>query len=149
MFTSLELLHHIPTQPRAPPAKQQPSEEKTAEDRDSINHEMKLPTVSVKDLPPPLPQATEEPYTNLKHQKTRELKDAQKKQIEGARKKQIEDAREYTDREQDSRSKTAQKNRTQPMNKKDETKLLGARSNNSKTMAASYRRQKKKGPRNQ
>ncbi|KAL5787513.1 hypothetical protein ACOSP7_004462 [Xanthoceras sorbifolium] len=30
---------------------------------------MKLPTVSVKDLPPPLPQATEEPYTNLKHQK--------------------------------------------------------------------------------
>ncbi|KAL5814601.1 hypothetical protein ACOSQ4_025242 [Xanthoceras sorbifolium] len=73
MFTSLELLHHIPTQPRAPPAKQQPSEEKTAEDRDSINHEMKLPTVSVKDLPPPLPQATEEPYTNLKHQKTRVL----------------------------------------------------------------------------
>ncbi|KAL5783666.1 hypothetical protein ACOSP7_008695 [Xanthoceras sorbifolium] len=135
MFTSLELLHHIPTQPRAPPARQQPSEEKTAEDRDSINHEMKLPTVSVKDLPPPLPQA--------------ELKDAQKKHIESARKKQIEDAREYTDREQDNRSRTAQKNRTQPMNKKDETKLLGARSNNSKTMAASYRRQKKKGPRNQ
>ncbi|KAL5794059.1 hypothetical protein ACOSP7_002653 [Xanthoceras sorbifolium] len=109
---------------------------------------MKPPTRSVKDQPPPLPQATRKPYTTLKHQKTenelradhtnttRNLPVAQGCQEESRSRtpgrKQIEDARKNTYRDQDSRSKTAQKNRSQPTKKKDGTKLLGARSNNSK-----------------
>ncbi|KAL5804234.1 hypothetical protein ACOSQ3_031034 [Xanthoceras sorbifolium] len=46
--------------------------------------------------------------------------------------KQIENARKNTDRDQDSRSRTAQKIRSHPTKKKGGTKLLGARSNNSK-----------------
>ncbi|KAL5739151.1 hypothetical protein ACOSQ2_028331 [Xanthoceras sorbifolium] len=46
--------------------------------------------------------------------------------------KQIEDASKNTDRDQDSRSIAAQKNRSHPTKKKDGTKLLGARTNNSK-----------------
>ncbi|KAL5786965.1 hypothetical protein ACOSP7_003914 [Xanthoceras sorbifolium] len=46
--------------------------------------------------------------------------------------KQIEDANKNTDRDQDSRSRAAQKNRSHPTKKKDRTKLLGARTNNSK-----------------
>ncbi|KAL5794813.1 hypothetical protein ACOSP7_003407 [Xanthoceras sorbifolium] len=46
--------------------------------------------------------------------------------------KQIEDASKNTDRDQDSRSRAAQKNRSHPTKKKDGTKLLGARTNNSK-----------------
>ncbi|KAL5800104.1 hypothetical protein ACOSQ4_032988 [Xanthoceras sorbifolium] len=41
-------------------------------------------------------------------------------------------ASKNTDRDQDSRSRAAQKNRSHPTKKKDGTKLLGARTNNSK-----------------
>ncbi|KAL5851648.1 hypothetical protein ACOSQ3_006766 [Xanthoceras sorbifolium] len=41
--------------------------------------------------------------------------------------KQIENARKNTDRDQDSRSRTAQKIRSHPTKKKGGTKLLGAR----------------------